>query len=793
MPDSVNYQQPDYVEKRVRYFDGQYLKVQDFVNEQQYHIDRLRRHHRFLVVSGIVDGLTVTAKANSAGVTISAGTAIDKEGRQILLNKSYLFNVEEFPKAGETTSNTPGVELDLQSYKDKGDCNLFIIYDERETDQQSEGGSQNDTRFHERPKFEVIPVNQSQSDQGILLAKLKITADKVEVNSSVRQYSGLRLPGAETSEVTLRYQGDKNSKLAVLTGSLSVTGNLAIRYGKYVLINPETNYPNGTNNLIGVEWENHADTVKIYTPGSQRKDPVMALNSKGNVGIGTTNPQGFHVVLPESNKTSTPKAGITMAGGKNGNASIELRNEKEGTPYIDFAQNESKDYDARIRLTAPGKLAIEGAKVGIGIVDPGDYLLNVEGGNTRLNGALTVTGNTDIDGNIQIKGSQIKSKDGYGIVETNKTDWLRINPDSKYPGIALFKPVAIGTGGLAVGEWTQQSQGVLKVTQSAYLATVSGNVGINTTEPQAKLDVNGNTRLNGALTVTGNTDIGGKVWIKDGNVGIGTTTTQAQLNVNGNTRLNGTLTVTAKTDDGSPKLKIANPDSDSDFVDFTFYGKGMGQLIIDGWSNGWNISNTTNGKHLYLNRNAGEKSDVYVGRNGHELVVKGQDGKVGIGTSSPEGKLGVTAVNANGIVVRTSFSGNKENVPAVWAENKMGGSGGGQGWAFWSNNSNGKNYGNHSSIRWKKNIRPLKGALDKILNIRGVYFTWKETECHDLGFIAEEVGDYIPEAVSYENDTEYATGISYNHVIPVIVEAVKEQHTILQKIQERMNKLEGKS
>ncbi|MFP4104128.1 hypothetical protein [Coleofasciculus sp.] len=570
MPDSVNYQQPDYVEKRVRYFDGQYLKVQDFVNEQQYHIDRLRRHHRFLVVSGIVDGLTVTAKANSAGVTISAGTAIDKEGRQILLNKSYLFNREEFPKAGETTSNTPGVELDLQSYKDKGDCNLFIVYDERETDQQSEGGSQNDTRFHERPNFEVIPVNQPQSDQGILLAKLKITADKVEVNSSVRQYSGLRLPGAETSEVTLRYQGDKNSKLAVLQGNLKVTGNLTVFDGKVgigttdpqakldvngntrlggtltvmaktddgspklKIANPDSDsdfvdftfYGKGMGQLMVDGWSkgwnisNTTNDKHLYLNRNAKENSdvyigrngheLVVKGKNGNIGIGTTQPNAKLDISGSANTAGQISLQLKSGNGSNNynsnqitlgyNNTAEYRHaiktrhhsgQRAGNAIDFYIWQQGKDTKEDIGTLHT--LTLDGGNVGIGTTNP-QAKLEVNG-NTRLNGTLTVTGNTDIGGNIQIKGSQIKSKDGYGIVETNQTDWLRINPDSKYPGIALFQPVAIGTGGLAVGEWTQQSQGVLKVTQSAYLATTGGNVGIGTTAPKAKLDVRGDIAL----------------------------------------------------------------------------------------------------------------------------------------------------------------------------------------------------------------------------------------------------------------------------------------------------------
>ena len=89
--------------------------------------------------------------------------------------------------------------------------------------------------------------------------------------------------------------------------------------------------------------------------------PLVSVSNSGNVGIGTAEPRGFQVVLPEANKYVSPTPGITMAGGAEGNACIELRNASSGTPYIDFAQDASVDFNARIRLTAPGQLAIEGA------------------------------------------------------------------------------------------------------------------------------------------------------------------------------------------------------------------------------------------------------------------------------------------------------------------------------------------------------------------------------------------------------------------------------------------------
>ena len=81
------------------------------------------------------------------------------------------------------------------------------------------------------------------------------------------------------------------------------------------------------------------------------------------------------------------------------------------------------------------------------------------------------------------------------------------------------------------------------------------------------------------------------------------------------------------------------------------------------------------------------------------------------------------------------------------------GYGGANGYDFYATGP-GTNYGVGSSIRWKRNIREIDQALDKVLNLRGVYFDWDEAHGgkHGMGFIAEEVGKQVPEIVSYEKD-----------------------------------------
>jgi hypothetical protein len=81
----------------------------------------------------------------------------------------------------------------------------------------------------------------------------------------------------------------------------------------------------------------------------------------------------------------------------------------------------------------------------------------------------------------------------------------------------------------------------------------------------------------------------------------------------------------------------------------------------------------------------------------------------------------------------------------------------------------------YSSRRWKENIEPLEDALGLVRALRGVTFDWKESGHHDLGMIAEEVGEVVPEVVAYEENGVDAQSIDYARLTAVLVEAVKQQ------------------
>jgi len=81
----------------------------------------------------------------------------------------------------------------------------------------------------------------------------------------------------------------------------------------------------------------------------------------------------------------------------------------------------------------------------------------------------------------------------------------------------------------------------------------------------------------------------------------------------------------------------------------------------------------------------------------------------------------------------------------------------------------------YSSRRFKSNVTTIEHALDKVVQLRGVMFDWKENGKHDIGLIAEEVGQVIPEVVKYEDNGVDAQSVDYSRLVAVLIEATKEQ------------------
>jgi hypothetical protein len=93
----------------------------------------------------------------------------------------------------------------------------------------------------------------------------------------------------------------------------------------------------------------------------------------------------------------------------------------------------------------------------------------------------------------------------------------------------------------------------------------------------------------------------------------------------------------------------------------------------------------------------------------------------------------------------------------------------------------------YSSLRWKTNVQTIDQALDKVRQLRGVTFDWKDNGRHDIGLIAEEVGKVVPEVVDYEANGENATSMDYSRLVALLVEALKEQDARIADLEQALD------
>jgi hypothetical protein len=96
-----------------------------------------------------------------------------------------------------------------------------------------------------------------------------------------------------------------------------------------------------------------------------------------------------------------------------------------------------------------------------------------------------------------------------------------------------------------------------------------------------------------------------------------------------------------------------------------------------------------------------------------------------------------------------------------------------------------------SDIRAKENIVPLESSLAKINSLNPVRFTFKKDGMADVGFIAQEMYEQIPEVVDKPEDEKSMMGISKEKIIPFLVKAIQEQQAIITQLTARITALEG--
>lgn len=173
--------------------------------------------------------------------------------------------------------------------------------------------------------------------------------------------------------------------------------------------------------------------------------------------------------------------------------------------------------------------------------------------------------------------------------------------------------------------------------------------------------------------------------------------------------------------------------------------------------------NTAGSGNVYIGYRAGYNetgsNKLYIANDSNNILIYGDfmSKKVGIGTTAPSYNLDVNGtIRASGNVIASCGTLTC------------------------------------SDLRYKEDVRPIENALDKITNLQGVSFRWKDKEDDEqqLGVIGQEVEKVFPEVVSTDNQGYKSVG--YSNLVAPLIEAVKELKRENDKLKSRIQTLEKK-
>jgi cytoskeletal protein CcmA (bactofilin family) len=494
------------------------------------------------------------------------------------------------------------------------------------------------------------------------------TSEAMRIDSSGNVGIGTTSPSVKlhVNGGDLRVRDSGNVALQIIS---SDSGQSAIQFGD-----------DGDTNDGRIVYMNATDLMRFFTNDSEK----MVINSSGNVGIGNTNPQS--------------KLQVTTTGYDTGTTGFRLTHAEE-TNYVGYARLQTPSGDPIFSLgtidgaTTYETLSMKNGNVGIGTNSP-ENKLHILTSTTDTSSQLMVQNGSTGDAAIKFNISGQSYVIGIDNSDSNK-----------------FKIA----GSSALG------------TTDRLVIDSSGRVGINTTNPQFKLDIFDNvspvllqiksTSSSGAGFYIDNDRTGSKKFgflvgnvaagafnIKDedagvnrfvidtnGNVGIGTTSPSRELDVE-NSADNAVISAVSST------THIA--------------GLVLGDTADD--DKGGILYNNTS-DYLYFLSNGSEKMRL---TSGGDLHV---DGDV--------------------VAYSTTIS----------------------------------------DKRLKDNIKPLESSLEKVMNLKGVEYVWNNGSRKgqkDIGFIAQEVEEVIPEIVREKqvifNEEEKYKTVDYEKITAVLVEAIKE-------------------
>lgn len=240
----------------------------------------------------------------------------------------------------------------------------------------------------------------------------------------------------------------------------------------------------------------------------------------------------------------------------------------------------------------------------------------------------------------------------------------------------------------------------------------------------------------------------------------------------------------------SNKIATFQSNSENSFIQLTNNGVDTG-----GTSIGYHEASDTN--YFFINAPGGDFNDFRIDHRGRVVIGK---------PTNLAAQLSVYSTSENffqaGLYAKSESPSGFGVYARAYGTGSSGVVGFGEGCDFKAGGGGGMDYCSSSSRRWKSNIKNLSNPLDLLAGLRGVSFDWNAEHGgqRDIGFIAEEVGEVLPEIVMYEANQIDAVGLDYSRMTPLLVEAanamraeyqgqLSEQQSEIDQLRTEMNAL----
>ncbi len=557
-----------------------------------------------------------------------------------------------------------------------------------------------------------------------------------------------------TSDIVDSIIFQKSSEIGINTTTPAATLDVN---GKTDIRDTLTLYPKSTDNTLAVNGTNFkidsTGKVTFITgqtfPGTGTITGITTASGSGLSGGGTTGTLSLKV----------PSAGITNA--MLASSKITLNASTAGGLTVPGAMTLGDTYTIGLKTCSSGQiLQYNGTAWGCATVSGTGTITGVTAGTDLTGGGTSGTVTLKLDTTKVPQLAAANTFTGNQLVNGNLTSTGTVSGGSFQIGSTLF----------AYGSWEYMN---------AFLG-FSGNAGTSGT---------GNT-ANGQFALGGNTYGSGNT--ADGLYALESNTTGNSNTADGYEALLSNTIGNYNTADGVGALINNAAGSYNTAVGYMAGPDSSQPNLINATAIGAQ-ADVTQSNSLVLGAVAGQNGAGYntwvgIGTTAPVAALDVQSGSVHVGTIGPTTVQGAyLGWNMSAGQGETDFVNNEGLGYGGWWFVNTNSSGGYNGWSAYLDSSG--NLHSSSSRRWKTNINTLHGALGKVGQLRGVSYDRKGSGKHEIGVIAEEVGAVVPEVVSWDRNGTDALGVDYARLTALLIEATKEQQTLIREQQAQIARL----